>query len=56
MAAGFYAEVPDLDPACDDLRCSGNPAVYLWTFTGHEAKTGNPLTVRGWEEWERART
>lgn len=56
MAAGFYADVPDLDLTCDDLRCSGNHAVHAWTFTGHEAKTGNPPKVRGWEEWERART
>ncbi|MEX5729518.1 uncharacterized protein Ga0609869_002871 [Rhodovulum iodosum] len=52
MAAGFYADVPDLSLTCDDIRCSGNHAVYVWTFTGHDAKTGNPLTVRGWEEWE----
>lgn len=52
MAAGFYADVPDLTLACDDVRCSGNHAVFVWTFTGHDAKTGNPLKVRGWEEWE----
>jgi len=52
MAAGFYADVPDLSLTCDDIRCSGSHAVYVWTFTGHDANTGNPLTVRGWEEWE----
>lgn len=52
MAAGFYADVPDLTLRCDDIRLSGSHAVYVWTFTGHDAKTGNPLTVRGWEEWE----
>lgn len=51
-AAGFYAEVPDLSLSCDDIRCSGTHAIYVWTFTGHDAKTGNPLTIRGWEEWE----
>ena len=52
MAAGFYADVPDLTLTCDDVRCSGDHVVYLWTFTGHDAKTGHPLTIRGWEEWE----
>ena len=52
MASGFYADVPDLSLVCDEVRCAGSHAVYVWTFTGHDAKTGNPLTVRGWEEWE----
>jgi uncharacterized protein (TIGR02246 family) len=52
MAAGFYADVPDLTLTCDDVRCSGTHAIYVWTFTGHDASSGNPLTVRGWEEWE----
>lgn len=52
MAAGFYADVPDLKLTCDDVRCSDNHVIYVWTFTGHDATTGNPLTIRGWEEWE----
>jgi uncharacterized protein (TIGR02246 family) len=52
MAAGFYAAVPDLSLTCDDVRCSGNHVVYVWTFTGHDATTGNPLNIRGWEEWD----
>jgi uncharacterized protein (TIGR02246 family) len=52
MASGFYADVPDLSLSCDEIRCAGSHAVYVWTFTGHDAKTGNPLKVRGWEEWE----
>ena len=52
MAAGFYADVPDLTLRCDEIRSAGDHAVYLWTFTGHHAETGNPLTVRGWEEWD----
>lgn len=52
MAEGFYADVPDLSLTCDDVRCSGNHVIYVWTFTGHDATTGNPLNVRGWEEWE----
>lgn len=52
MAAGFYADVPDLSLTCDDVRVSGNHVVYVWSFTGHDAGTGNPLTIRGWEEWD----
>ena len=52
MAAGFYADVPDLKLVCDDIRCAGNHVVYLWTFTGTHAGTKNPLRVVGWEEWD----
>ena len=52
MAAGFFADVPDMSLTCDDIRLAGTHAVYVWTFTGHDAKTGNPLEVCGWEEWE----
>lgn len=52
MAAGFHADVPDLVLQCDGIRSAGNHVVYLWTFTGHHAETGNPLRVTGWEEWE----
>ncbi len=52
MAAGFHADVPDLALRCDGIRGAGDHVVYLWTFTGHHAATGNPLSVSGWEEWE----
>ena len=52
MAAGFHADVPDLHLTCDGIRGAGHHIVYLWTFTGHHTETGNPLNVRGWEEWE----
>lgn len=52
MAAGFYADVPDLTLTCDDVRASGTHVLYLWTFTGHDAATARPLNIRGWEEWE----
>jgi uncharacterized protein (TIGR02246 family) len=52
MAAGFHADVPDLSLTCDDIRLSGSHAVYVWTFAGHDATTGHPLNIRGWEEWE----
>lgn len=52
MAAGFHADVPDLSLTCDGIRTAGDHAVYVWTFTGHDASTGNPLSIRGWEEWD----
>lgn len=52
MAAGFFADVPDMSLTCDDIRRAGSHAVYVWTFTGHDAKTGKTLQVRGWEEWD----
>lgn len=52
MAAGFFAAVPDLKLACDGIRPAGGHVLYLWTFTGHDAKTGHPLIVHGWEEWD----
>jgi hypothetical protein len=52
MASGFSADVPDLNLVCNDIRLSGTHAVYVWTFTGHDSTTGNPLTIKGWEEWE----
>ena len=52
MAAGFHADVPDLTLSCDGIRGAGSRAIYMWTFTGHHAETGNPLHIEGWEEWE----
>jgi uncharacterized protein (TIGR02246 family) len=52
MAAGFYADVPDLHLLCDGLRVEGDHVIYLWTFTGRHAASGNPLRVVGWEEWD----
>jgi uncharacterized protein (TIGR02246 family) len=52
MAAGFFADVPDLNLVCDAVRCAGNHVAYLWTFTGTHASTRNSLCVVGWEEWD----
>ena len=52
MAAGFFADVPDLSLTCDAVRAAGDHAIYVWTFTGHDANTGNPLKIPGWEEWD----
>jgi uncharacterized protein (TIGR02246 family) len=52
MAAGFFADVPDLSLTCDGVRWAGDHVVYLWTFTGTHAGTKNPLRVVGWEEWD----
>jgi len=51
MVAGFFANVPDMVLRCDGSRHAGAQAVFLWTFTGHDATSGKPLTVHGWEEW-----
>lgn len=52
MAAGFFADVPNLTLVCDDVRCAGNHVAYFWTFTGTHASSKNPLRVVGWEEWD----
>jgi len=52
MAAGFYADIPDLNLVCDGLRTSGDHLVYLWTFTGTHAGTRKAVKVLGWEEWD----
>ena len=52
MAAGFFADVPDLELTCDDVRAAGDHVAYVWTFTGTHAGTGNSLRVAGWEEWD----
>jgi len=52
MAAGFFADVPDLKLESDDIRLSGTHAVHVWTFSGHHVATGNAVKVRGWEEWD----
>ncbi|MCG8434500.1 MAG: nuclear transport factor 2 family protein [Gammaproteobacteria bacterium] len=52
MAAGFHSDVPDLALQNDGIRSAGSHVVFMWTFTGHHAETGNPLNVSGWEEWE----
>jgi uncharacterized protein (TIGR02246 family) len=52
MAAGFFADVPDLALVCDAVRVAGTHVAYLWTFTGTHALSGNALRVSGWEEWD----
>lgn len=52
MAAGFFADIPDLSLACDGVRCAGSHVMYLWTFTGTHATSKARLRVVGWEEWD----
>ncbi len=52
MAAGFFADVPDLALVCDKVRCAGDHVVYLWTFTGTHSGTQASLSISGWEEWD----
>jgi uncharacterized protein (TIGR02246 family) len=52
MAAGFFADVPDLKLTCDNVRCAGNHVAYFWTFTGTHSGTKRSVRVVGWEEWD----
>lgn len=52
MAAGFFADVPDLTLTCDTVRIAGNHVAYFWTFTGTHSGTKRSLRVVGWEEWD----
>ena len=52
MAAGFFADIPDLSLRCYAARGAGDHLVYIWTFTGTHAATGNAVSVAGWEEWD----
>ena len=52
MAAGFFADVPDLKLVCDTVRCAGTHVAYFWTFTGTHSGTKKSLRVVGWEEWD----
>ncbi len=52
MAAGFFADVPDLTLVCDGLRIAGDHVAFLWTFTGTHVVTGKSMRVSGWEEWD----
>lgn len=51
MAAGFYAEFPDLVVLCDAVRIAGDHAAFFWTLEGHHAETGRFVRTAGWEEW-----
>lgn len=52
MAAEFFADVPDLTLTCDGVRIAGDHVAFLWTFTGHQRETRNPLRITGWEDWD----
>ena len=52
MAAGFFADFPDLTVRCDGLRRASTHALFLWTLEGHHAQTKKLVRVGGWEEWE----
>jgi predicted ester cyclase len=52
MAAGFFADVPDLSLTCDAVRSAGGHLVCMWTFTGHHSGSQNLLNIVGWQEWD----
>ncbi|MBE1284524.1 MAG: SgcJ/EcaC family oxidoreductase [Rhodobacteraceae bacterium] len=52
MAAGFYAEFPDLVVMLDHLRVAGDHVVFGWILEGTHSETGKTVRVPGWEEWD----
>ena len=52
MAAGFYADIPDLTLTNEGARTSGDHALYLWSFTGTHKANGKRVRISGWEEWD----
>lgn len=52
MAAGFYAEFPDLVVHLDHLRVAGDHVLFGWVLEGTHAETKNRVKVPGWEEWD----
>ncbi len=52
IAAGFYAEFPDLVVHLDHLRIAGSHVMFGWTLEGTHSETKNFIRVPGWEEWE----
>lgn len=52
MAAGFFAELPDLALTCDAVRAAGRHAAFLWTFQGTHTGSGRKMSVSGWDEWD----
>lgn len=52
MAAGFYAEFPDLVVHLDPLRVAGDHVLFGWLLEGAHSETGNKVRVPGWEEWD----
>jgi len=48
---GFYDGFPDLIVRLDELRSAGNRALFCWTLTGTNLKTGNSIRIKGWEDW-----
>lgn len=52
---GFYVAFPDLVIRMDDVRSSGNHAIFAWTLEGTNSGpggTGHLVKIKGWEEWE----
>lgn len=50
----FFTDFPDLVLRMDDLRSSGNQAIYLWTLEGTNSGpggTGNFVRIGGWQNW-----
>ena len=56
---GFYDAFPDLVVRMDDLRSSGNHAIFVWTLEGTNSGPGGSgkfVRIKGWEEWDLSET
>lgn len=52
MVSGFYAEFPGLDVLLEHLRVARDHVMFGWVLEGTHAETGQPVSVKGWEEWD----
>jgi len=54
VAKRFFAQFPDLVVGMDDVRCSANNAIYVWTLEGTNdgpGGSGHRVRIAGWENW-----
>ncbi len=54
VARSFFADFSDLVVRMDDIRCSDNHAIYVWTLEGTNDGpdgSGHRVRIRGWENW-----
>ena len=52
---GFLDAFPDLVIRIDDVRSSGNHAIFCWTLEGTNTGPGGSghfVKINGWEEWD----
>src|ERR1700755_584564 len=50
-AQSFITAFPDIEVFQDELVVIDDVVEYHWTFTGTSAETGQPVRIRGFEDW-----